>query len=100
MNEQEIAVKLEGHDHEIASLKYRMKDVEAETKAINDLTISVSKMAVSMENMLGELRSQGDRLQVLEKVPAETNKMIRQAIITTLGGGMIGAVLTKVLTLF
>ena len=100
MNEQDIAVRLEAHEHEIASLKHRMKDVEAETKAINDLTISVSKMAVSMENMLGELRSQGDRLQVLEKVPAETNKMIRQAIITTLGGGMIGAVLTKVLTLF
>lgn len=100
MNEQEIAVKLEGHEHEIASLKHRMKDVEAETKVINELTVSVSKMAVSMENMISELRSQGDRLQVLEKVPAETNKMIRQAIITTLGGGMIGAVLTKVLTLF
>ena len=100
MNEQEIAVKLEGHEHEISSLKHRMKDVEDETKAINDLTISVSKMAVSIENMISELRSQGDRLQVLEKVPAETNKMIRQAIITTLGGGMIGAVLTKVLTLF
>lgn len=100
MNEQEIAVRLEGHEHEINSLKHRMKDVEAETKVINELTVSVSKMAVSMENMLGELRSQGERLQLLEKVPAETNKMIRQAIITTLGGGVLGAVATKVLTLF
>lgn len=99
MNEQEIAVKLEGHEHEIASLKHRMKDVEAETKVINELTVSVSKMAVSMENMISELRSQGERLQVLEKVPAETQRMVKQGIINTVIGGVIGAFLTKLLTM-
>lgn len=99
MNEQEIAVKLEGHEHEINSLKHRMKDVEAETKVINELTVSVSKMAVSMENMISELRSQGERLQLLEKVPAETQRMVKQGIINTVIGGVIGAFLTKLLTM-
>ena len=38
MNGQEIELKLNDHEHEIGSLKHRMSDVEAQTKAINNLS--------------------------------------------------------------
>lgn len=97
--EMDVAVKLEAHEHEIGSLKYRVKELEAESKAIQELAISVNKMAVNMENMLAEQRKQGERLGVLESVPTETNKQVKQAIITALTGGIVGAVSTAVLTI-
>lgn len=97
--ETEVAVKLEAHEHEIASLKHRAKDLEAEFKVINELALSVNKMAVSMENMLQELNRQGERLGELEKIPLETNKQVKQAIITALVGGIVGAFVTAILTI-
>ena len=99
MDETEIAVKLEAHEHEIGSLIQRVKELEEVSKTLQALTISVNKMAVSMENMMSELQKQGTRLEELEKVPAETNKQVKGAIITALVCGVIGAVLTAILTL-
>lgn len=98
MDDTEIAVRLEGHEHEIGSLKHRVKDLEEVSRALQELAISVNKMAVSMENMMGELQRQGTRLETLEKVPVETHKQVKAAIITTLTGGVAGAVLTAILT--
>lgn len=96
--EMEVAVKLEAHEHEIASLKHRVKELEAENKAIQELALSVNKMAVNMENMLEEQRRQGERLEVLEKVPSETDKQIKQAVITALAGGIVGTFVTAILS--
>ena len=97
--ETEVAVRLEAHDHEIGSLKHRVKDLEVQGKAIQDLVLSVNKMAVNMENMLEEQKKQGKRLEVLERVPAETNRQVKQAIITALVGGIVGAFVTALLTI-
>ena len=99
MDNTEIAVRLEAHEHEIGSLKYRVKELEAEGRALQELTVCVNKMAVNMENMIGELAKHNERLEAIEKVPAETNKQVRQAIITALIGGVIGAIVTAILTL-
>lgn len=99
VDETEIAVKLEAHSHEIGSLKHRVKDLEEVSKALQELAISVNKMAVSMENMMGELQKQGTRLETLEKVPVETGKQVKAAVITALVGGTVGAVLTALLTI-
>ena len=98
--ETEIAVKLEAHEHEIASLKHRVKELEAESKVIQELAISVNKMAVNMENMLEEQKRQGVRLEMLEKVPVETNRQVKAAIITAFAGGIVGAFITTIATIF
>ncbi len=49
MTDEEVAVKLEGHDHEIGSLKHRMEEQEEQNKVIQDLVISVQKLALTME---------------------------------------------------
>lgn len=99
MDETEVAVKIEVHEYEISFLKNRLKDLEAQARTIHELSIALNKMAVSMENILQELNRQGERLEVLEKVPVETGKQIKAAIITALVGGAVGAVMTAILTI-
>lgn len=99
MDETDVVVKLEVHGHEINSLKSQVSDLKEEYGMIQELAIAVNKMAVNIENMLQELNQQSERLKLLERVPAETSRQIKAAVITTLVGGIIGAVMTAVLTL-
>lgn len=86
-------------DAENSRQNKRLDLVEKNVTQINALTVSVEKMALSMENMLEVLEKQGKRLEELEKEPAETGKQIKSAIITAIVGTVIGAVVTAVLML-
>lgn len=98
MEETEVAVKLEAHEHEIGSLNHRIEELERQGKSFQELVISINRMAINIENMLKELNRQ-ERLDLLERVPVETGKMIKSAVVTTLVGGAVGAVVTAVLAL-
>ena len=73
--------------------------LEENVRQINNLTVSVREMAVNMGNMLEEQKKQGERLGKLEREPAETNKQIRQTVITSIVGTFVGAVVTAALML-
>ena len=77
----------------------RIQLLEDNLRQINALTVSVEKMAVNMENMLAEQQRQGDRLEDLEKEPAETNRQIKIAVITSVIGTVAGAAVMAILTL-
>lgn len=77
----------------------RLALLEETVRQINDLTVSVKEMAVNMGNMLEEQKKQGERLEKLEREPAETSKQIKQAIITTIVGTAVGAAVTAILML-
>lgn len=77
----------------------RIQLLEDNLRQINALTVSVEKMAVNMENMLAEQKRQGDRLEELEKEPAETNRQIKLAVITSVIGTVAGAAVMAILTL-
>lgn len=98
MSEQEIKLKLNDHDHEIKSLKHRVDSVEKKQKDIYELTTAVNKLAVSVEFMAKEQSAQGERLQKLEAQPLEDVRYVKRTviscIITTVVGGVIGALLT------
>lgn len=70
MTDEEIAVKLEGHDHEIGSLKHRMADQEEQSKTIQELVLSVRELALNMQAMIKEQSAQGERLAKLEAEPS------------------------------
>lgn len=97
MSPEEIAVKIEGHEHEIKSLKHRMEAQEEESKSIQQLALSVEKIALSTEHIMQEQKKQGERLEQLEREPAEAHKKIKMAVITaaisTIVGSAIGALL-------
>lgn len=93
MTEQEIAVKLEGHEHEISSLKYRTKELESQNKTMQDLAVSVKELAINMKNMLEEQKKQGTRISALEQEPGENWKSVKRtavtAIVSTLSGSLV-----------
>jgi len=99
MTDEEIAVALKGHEHEIGSLKHRMKDVEREQVAIHDLVISVKELALNMQHMIEEQKEQGRRLEALEKEPIARLSQIKTAIITALATAVIGSIVGAILLL-
>lgn len=91
MTDEEIAVRLEGHEHEIGSLKHRVKEQEEQTRVIQDLVLSVKELAMNMKNMIDEQKRAGERLSKLENEPAErwnsAKKTAFTSVISTLSGG-------------
>lgn len=77
----------------------RIALLEEEFRKLNSLTVAVEKMAVNMENMLVEQKRQGERLEDLEKEPAETHKQIKLAVITSVIGTVAGAAVMAIITL-
>lgn len=77
----------------------RIQLLEDNVRQINALTVSVEKMAVNMENMLVEQRKLSDRMEVIEKEPAEAHKQIKMSVITALISAVVSAVVTAVLML-
>lgn len=65
--EYNIAVKrIEDEEHR---QNKRLDMLEESLKKLNDLTLTVGKMAVSLESMAKELEKQGRRLEDIEKTP-------------------------------
>lgn len=86
-------------DAENARQNRRIELLESSLNHINDLTVSVEKMAVNIANMLNEIKKQGERLEELEKEPLETGRQIKAALITAVIGTVVGAAITAVLML-
>lgn len=60
---EEFRKRLEAEDER---LNKRLTIVEGDIKDIKDLTASVEKLAVNMENMMKQQEKQGKRLEALE----------------------------------
>lgn len=100
MNEQEIALKINDHEHEIKSLKHRVDEVEENQSEISSLTQSVNELAINMRYMMEEQKAQGERLRKIEAEPLDDAKHYKRlaigCIITTVIGGIIGALLALI----
>lgn len=58
-------------DEENDRQNHRLAELESTVKEIQRLSIAVEKMAVSLQAMTKELEEQGDRLEKIEKEPAD-----------------------------
>ncbi len=101
MDEQDIAIKFNDHEHEIGSLKHRLADVERKQEEIGELSRNVERLATNMELMLKEQQKQRRELDALKDAPAQEYKYYKRLIwgcvITGLVGAVLGAVLTTVI---
>ena len=77
----------------------RIDNIEDAIKLMGELAVQSAKTNQNIESMVKEISTHDERLSELEKVPVETNKQIRNALINTVSGGVLGAVITKVLTM-
>ena len=96
MNETDILLKLNDHENEINQLNHRMKNQEQQSKAINDLAISVRELAVNMKNMHETQCSQDKRLNDLESKPGKRWEQIVSTALTTIIGAVIGFLISQI----
>lgn len=96
MTPEEIAVKIEGHEHELKSLKHRMDNQEEESRSIQQLVISVERIALSTEHIMQEQEEQGMRLKVLEGRDGDMWRKVVGHIVTVVAGIVIGYVFKQI----
>lgn len=78
-NEYETMVKrMEDEDHR---QNKRLDMLEESLKKLNDLTVTVGKMAVSLETMTKQLERQATQLADIEKAPARRWNQVVSALI-------------------
>ena len=83
-------------EEEHTRLNHRVKEVEDVVKQINNLTISIQKLASSMENMLKEQEKQGERLEELEGRDGEMWRKATGYIVTSVISIFITYLFTQV----
>ena len=86
----EIKIDINSCEHEINSLKHRMDNQEQQSKAFNELVMSVQRLADNMASMLEQQKCQNERLKKLEEVPTKRYESIIATIISVTVGGAIG----------
>ena len=92
MTEEDIAVRLTSHEHEIKSLKHRMQGQEETSSQINDIVISIREVALNMSKMLEEQKILSSRIKILEDKPAQTWGTITQTAITAVISALAGGI--------
>lgn len=85
-----------GVDREQVRQNKRIADLEATVRQINDLTLSVQKLAINMENMLVNQTEQSKRLEELENRDGEKWRSISMYVLTALIGAVLGFALKEV----
>ena len=71
----------------------RLDNLEHSLSTLTDLTISVEKIATSIESMQKELTKQGERLEKIEAEPGENWKKVVWLVVAALVGFGIHALL-------
>ena len=89
MTNEEIAVRLDGHEHEIGSLKHRMDDVEKDQKALNELTASVRELAADQGNMKEDIREIKTEVKGLTSLPGKRWENLVDKLLFAVAGAVL-----------
>lgn len=66
---EEYDVQLKRIEDEESRQNHRIQKIEDKVDHLNELDISINKIASSVETMSAELQNQGKRLENIEKIP-------------------------------
>lgn len=87
-HEHEEYVKRMEQEHK--GMNVRIKDLEGEVKQITDLTLSINKLALSVDAMVKEQKKQGEQIESLKAKDGERWRNVTGYVITTIIGIVIG----------
>lgn len=73
---------------------HRLANLETAINQLSELVASVKVLAVNVENIAEQIKSQGERLKEIEGKPARKWELIVSSLIT----GIVGAVITYAVT--
>lgn len=90
---EEYKNRIEQEDHRQNG---RIKELEESTKQINALTVSIEKLAQSVESMVREQEAQGKRLVSLESRDGEMWRKVVGYVATAIIGIVVGFIFTQV----
>lgn len=76
---------------------HRLSELEETVKQIQDLTVSVHEISVSISAMAKELTKQGERLEKIEAKPAQSWDKLIWIIVSAVCSGVLGYLLATVL---
>ena len=79
----EFARRIEAEE---ARQNHRLTELESTIKQLNELTVAVKELATSMSSMQATLEKPGQRLEVIEKEPADNWKKAVWIIVAALVG--------------
>ena len=85
-----------GVDREQVRQNKRIADLEVTVRQINNLTLSVQKLAINMEHMLVNQTEQSKRLEELENRDVEKWRSISMYVLTVVVGAVLGFALQQV----
>lgn len=73
---------------------HRIENLEQTVKEIGQLTTSVEKLAVSIENMVKEQQRQGEKIEELESRDGKMWRQVVGYVITAIIGIVVGFIFT------
>lgn len=85
-------------DAENSRLSHRILAVEETLKKVSDITVELKELAIGVKQMANELQKQGERLTAIEQKPAKRWDSFVTSLVTGLGGIVIGAVISALVT--
>ena len=84
-------------ENENSRQNHRLSELEETVKQIQDLTVSVHEISVSISAMAKELTKQGERLEKIEAKPAQSWDKLVWIIVSAVCSGVLGYLLATVL---
>ena len=91
---EEFKLRIESEDNR---QNRRIELLEENVKNITALTVSVEKMAMSIDGMAKELTKQGEKLQQLEEIPSQNWNTIRTSIISAIASAVGTALIMSII---
>lgn len=95
MNNEELALRLEGHEHEIKSLKHRMDAAEAANESLSRLATAMEVMATKQEAMSASVDRLTGKVECLEAEPGKRWKFVVEKAIYIVVAAVVGYMLAK-----
>lgn len=74
----------------------RLGILEATVDKIGNLTVSVERLAMSVQTMAGELKAQGDRIEKVEGRDGEKWRTVTSHILTAIVGAIVAWGLSRI----
>ena len=90
-DEISMRVALENHTIRLTAIESQIAELNSISASIQDLTLSVNKLAINMEHMLEEQKEQGNRIKTLENEPGERWTSAKRTAFTTIISTFAGA---------
>ncbi len=89
MTDEELTKTLTAHEHEIGSLKHRMKDVEDIVNVVHQLAAEMVALTKEIQHMNKTIEQLNTEVNELKNKPAQRWELVVTTIISALAGVFI-----------